>query len=114
VGFRIIQGTVRPPAVTFTFDDAVISAHAGETLAAALLAGGVRAVRRDSRNDPRGPYCNMGACFECMVEVLVPGCARTNGAAASEWRSVRACLTAVSQGLRVRSRAFARTLEPDK
>lgn len=110
MGFRIIQGTVRPGAVTFTFDGVTISAYAGETVAAALLASDVRCFRRDTHDRPRAPYCNMGTCFECMVDVLTPAGAGGNEIAAGSWRSVRACLTVVYERLEVRSRGFTQTL----
>ena len=47
-----------------------MQAPAGMTLAAALLANG-ETVFRDSAvsGAPRGPFCLMGVCFECLVEV---------------------------------------------
>ena len=56
--------------VTFFFDGRSITAERGDTLAAALLAGGVDTVRHSVGGDqPRAPYCLMGVCFECLVTV---------------------------------------------
>lgn len=87
--------------------------YPGETIGAALLASGVRGFRRDSRGALRGPYCNMGTCFECLVEVREASGLDSDaeGGAGGSWRLVRACLTAVSADLHVRSRSFIRTLE---
>ena len=42
----------------------------GETIASALLASDEIIFRASAqRNSPRGPYCLMGACFECLVEI---------------------------------------------
>lgn len=90
--------------------------YPGETIAAALLAGGVRGFRRDSGGVLRGPYCNMGTCFECLVEVRGGSGldADAGGHVRGSWRLVRACLTAVSADVQVRSRSFARTLEDEE
>lgn len=42
----------------------------GESVAAALLATGIRSCRTTSVSGaPRAPYCMMGVCFECLVEI---------------------------------------------
>lgn len=39
-------------------------------LAAALLAAGVMPFRKTPVSGaPRGPFCMMGACFDCLVEI---------------------------------------------
>lgn len=60
----------RTPQVAFTFDGAQVTGHAGETLAAALLRSGQLHLR-DAPNDhaPRGAFCVMGLCQECLVVV---------------------------------------------
>lgn len=111
MGFRVTTGTHRPAGVGFLFDGRRIPAHPGETIAAALLAEGVGVFRRDSCGTPRGPYCNMGTCFECLVEVCLPRDAGTERAHEGGWLRVRACLTAVSAGLEVRSVSAHRQVE---
>jgi hypothetical protein len=84
---------VLPPAsvVKFTFDGAEIQARAGEPIAAALLAAGIRILRTMPRfGDPRGSYCMVGRCADCLV--VVDGVL-----------GVRACVTAVAAGLDVRT-----------
>lgn len=75
----------------FTFDDAVVEGRAGEPLAAALFAAGIRVLRTMPRfGDARGGFCMIGRCTDCMVVVDgVP--------------NVRACVTPVSTGLDVRT-----------
>jgi NADH dehydrogenase/NADH:ubiquinone oxidoreductase subunit G len=76
----------RGPAVTILVDGAPISAHEGETVAGALLASGRRIFRHTRHGQPRGLYCGIGVCFDCVVTVDgTPG--------------VRACLTPVSAGM---------------
>ena len=69
---------------------------AGETLmlpeaanlAAALLAAGVTVLRHTPVSGaPRAPYCMMGACFDCLVEV--EGVVR------------QACMMEVAKGLEI-------------
>lgn len=78
-----------------------MQAYRGETIAAALIADGRRRFRIDSLRQSRGPYCNMGTCFECVVQIRahIGVIANEQGA----WRLTRACLTRVSDGLEVRS-----------
>jgi len=51
------------------FDGEAITAFDGDNLAAALLRAGKVQFRNAEKNDPRGPYCMMGVCFECLVEI---------------------------------------------
>jgi hypothetical protein len=102
--YRVTKGTRRSAQLTFLFDDRRLAAHQGETLAAALLANGIRAFRRDGRRAPRGPYCNMGTCFECLVEVRAPtDPGRCDQEPGGRWSVVRACVSFVSSELAVRS-----------
>ena len=55
--------------VQLHFEGEMISACDGDNLAAALLRAGKLAFRTAAKNDPRGPYCMMGVCFECLVEI---------------------------------------------
>jgi sarcosine oxidase subunit alpha len=67
---RITKGVTRGPAATFQFDGRAIQAFAGESVAAALLAAGVRTLRHGPGDGgPRGAFCFMGVCQECVVEV---------------------------------------------
>ncbi|MDP1753661.1 MAG: 2Fe-2S iron-sulfur cluster-binding protein, partial [Reyranella sp.] len=47
-------------AVRLSFDGREIEALPGETIAAALAAAGVTAVRAARSGAPRGPFCGMG------------------------------------------------------
>lgn len=106
MGSRVSADTARPTPFTFTFDGVTIAAYPGETIAAALIASHIGGFRRDLHGRLRGPYCNMGTCFECLLEVRAGGAqpAGSPGEAGESWRTVRACLTAVTAGLAARSR----------
>lgn len=63
-------GVERGPALAFTFDGMPVRGFAGESVAAALLAAGITAMRRSPRDGaPRGAFCWMGICQECTVVV---------------------------------------------
>mgnify|MGYP003858936815 CR=1 FL=1 len=75
--------------ITLTVDGVEIAAHLGQTLAAALLANGQRILRHTRRaGKPRGLYCAMGVCYDCVMTV--------NGNP-----GVRACMTKVEAGMQV-------------
>ena len=56
-------------SVRFSFDGREISALEGDSIAAALLANDVWAIRRARAGDPRGFFCGAGHCYECRVGV---------------------------------------------
>ncbi len=56
--------------VPVQFDDVTYDLPLGENLAAALLSVGVTSFRNTPvSNSPRGPFCMMGACFDCQVSI---------------------------------------------
>jgi predicted molibdopterin-dependent oxidoreductase YjgC len=60
----------------------------GANLAAALLAAGVPVFRRTPVSGaPRAPFCMMGACFDCLVEI--DGIVR------------QACMLEVAEGMQI-------------
>jgi len=93
---RLKHPNMRPAGVPvrLRFDGAEIVALSGETIAAALAAADIVAVRETRSGAPRGPFCGMGACFDCLVTVD----GRPNQ---------RACLTKVADGMEVFSEPIA-------
>ncbi len=82
--------------VTIHLDGEPIRAPLGDTLAAVLLARGTVATGATGvtgasavSGAPRAPYCMIGSCFECLVEIDGLG-------------QRQACLVAVREGMRVR------------
>ena len=74
--------------VPVTLDGAPLALPEGANLAAALLVAGVSVFRATPvSGTPRGPFCMMGACFDCLVEI--DGVTR------------QACLTEVEEGLAI-------------
>jgi predicted molibdopterin-dependent oxidoreductase YjgC len=76
-------------AVTIYIDGRPVAAEAGESIAAVMLRQpeGWSRMTPVSRS-PRAPYCMMGVCFECFVEVDGQG-------------SVQGCMMSVRDGMRV-------------
>ncbi len=86
---RLEQGIQRGAAFEITIDGKPVMAYPGETLATVLLSTGQRTFRTTSNAaEPRGLYCGMGICFDCLV--VLDG--RPN---------VRACVTLAQPGARV-------------
>lgn len=86
-----IPGCVRRGRpVSIEVDGEAIQAYEGETIATALLASGRRVIRHTQEGTPRGIFCGMGVCFDCVVEV--------NGES-----SVRSCVTLVRPGMKIRT-----------
>ncbi len=74
---------------TMFFDGRPVRARDGDSVASALLASGIRVTRETPVSGaPRGPWCMMGACFDCVA--IVDG-----------HRGVRTCMTSAREGLRV-------------
>ena len=75
--------------IPFTLDGIAMTAIEGQSIAGALIAAGVMSWRRTRLCDrPRGVFCGIGACFDCLITV--------NGEP-----NVRACLAQVLEGDRV-------------
>jgi len=86
--FRLPRADTK--TVRFAFDDQIITAQTGDSIAAALLAAGHRSFRDTPISGAaRGPLCLMGVCFDCLVTV--------NGAP-----NQQACMILVRDGMQVR------------
>lgn len=83
---------MRTEAAGFDFqieiDGRPLTAHAGDTVAAALLRSGVFVFRHTTSSKPRGIFCGMGICFDCLVTI-------------DDLPDQRACITAARPGMRV-------------
>jgi predicted molibdopterin-dependent oxidoreductase YjgC len=91
--FRLLAEA--PKQVIVNLDDVEVSVPAGVSVAAALL----YLDRIPTRHSPvtgaaRAPFCMMGACFECLVEI--------------DGVSQRACQRQVEAGMRLRRQLDAR------
>ena len=56
--------------VSINFEGMDLDVEKGQTVASALLVGGNMVFRSSvASGQPRGPYCMMGVCFECLIEI---------------------------------------------
>lgn len=79
------------PAVTLIVDGAPLTAHAGDSVALALLAAGRVGFCADAPGgSPRAPLCLMGVCFGCLAEI--------DGRAGEQ-----ACMVSVRDGMIVKT-----------
>lgn len=90
---RTNQTVQRGPMLQFVVNGQLIDAFGGESVAAALFAAGFRELRRSHRDGtPRGLFCMMGSCQECVVWVGD--------------RQMPACQVPVTSGLEVQTIEF--------
>lgn len=97
--FQPIISEVRATrTVSLTFNDQPLNVPADMSVAAALLMSGINRFRATPVSEsPRAPYCMMGVCFECLVDIDgVP--------------NRQSCLIEVADGMRIRSQEGARDL----
>lgn len=87
-----------PQVLAFSMDGHLLEARPGDTVAAALLIAGVTSLRDTPvSGSPRGPFCLMGSCFDCLVEIDgIP--------------NRQACMVEVAEGMTVRRQARAALL----
>jgi len=70
-----------------TVDGQAVEAYPGEMVATVLLALGLQTFRHtDQLHSPRGLFCGMGVCFDCLVTI-------------DGQPNVRACMTPVRAGM---------------
>lgn len=56
--------------IPIVVDGKTLFAREGETVAAALLANGIRVFRHTAkRHEPRGVFCGIGQCTDCVMEI---------------------------------------------
>lgn len=97
--FQLVESEPRSTrTLRLTFNDQSLEVPAGASVAAALLMSGINRFRATPVSEsPRAPYCMMGVCFECLVEI--------DGAP-----NRQSCLIEVEEGMRIRSQEGARDL----
>jgi predicted molibdopterin-dependent oxidoreductase YjgC len=85
--------------VTVTIDGEPFTARMGDTVAATLLAAGCDAFRTTPvTGAARGPFCMMGACFDCLA--VIDG--RPNQ---------QSCMIPVAEGMRIERQQGARAFD---
>ena len=85
----ILGETPKRKTVTFSYNGKILEGYEGEPIATALKAAGVMAHRYTAKtHEPRGVFCAIGRCTDCMM--IVDGIPNT-----------RTCVTMVKEGMRV-------------
>lgn len=97
-----MSNPARLDQLQLTLDGEPLIAHAGQTIAGAILAAGRRDWRTTARDRrPRGLFCGIGVCFDCLVTV--------NGI-----RDIRACQRPAAEGdvIEIQDERLPRSTEP--
>lgn len=88
--------------VTFTYDGKKMEGYEGEPIATALKAAGVMVHRHTKKYDrPRGVFCAIGRCTDCVM--VVDG--KPN---------VRTCITPLVEGMIVETQYGVSSKKPEK
>ena len=88
-------------SVKIEFDGTVVEAVEGDTVAGAIMAAGISDLREATVSGAsRGPYCMMGVCFECLVEIDGIG-------------HQQACLLSVKNGMIIKREKAKRLVSDD-
>lgn len=86
------------PMVSFSFEGTIFHTRLGDTVAVALLASGHQVFRQTPiSGTARGPYCMMGVCFECLVEI--------DGIS-----NVQACMIELRDGMHIKRQSGAKDI----
>jgi predicted molibdopterin-dependent oxidoreductase YjgC len=84
--FREIDPQSDHVLVRFEGEDLMLPC--GENLAGALLVAGVMPFRHTPVSGaPRGPFCMMGACYDCLVQI--------------DGMTAQACMLQVAEGMEI-------------
>lgn len=87
----VLGGPIAARQIMITVDGEQLTAIEGEPIAAALLAHGRKVMRHTcNRHEPRGVFCGIGRCTDCIMTVDgIP--------------NVRTCVTPVRPGMVITS-----------
>ncbi|HWR44732.1 (2Fe-2S)-binding protein [Sporomusa sp.] len=89
INHPVLGGFTAKQPVIIEVDGEVMTAYEGDTIAAALMAAGRLTLRHTyKRREPRGVFCGIGRCTDCVMTV--------DGQA-----NVRTCVTPVRPGMRI-------------
>ena len=97
---RVGKGVKRGKPFEIEVDGEKLIAYEGESVAAVLVAAGRRTFRwTEKKKQPRGMYCGIGLCHDCMMVI--------NGVP-----NTKACQTLATPGCRVESQQGLGTRGP--
>ena len=85
-----IPSVLRGAKINIRVNGKAFTAYEGETVHATLLAAGYRVLRKTPKmHQPRGIFCGMGVCYDCLVTI--------NGAP-----NQRACMARVEDRMEIK------------
>ena len=94
------EAGVRAAPVTILIGERRVECRAGDTVASALFAAGELDCRDTPvQGVPRGPFCMMGVCYDCLVTI-------------DGKPNQQACMTVVRSDMRIERQAGARAVAP--
>lgn len=89
------EGVARGAQVSVELNGRAVAAYEGQSVLGLLWADGVHALHVTARrHEPRGFFCAIGVCFDCLVTI-------------DGRRNVRACLEPVRSGMRIETQTDA-------
>ena len=92
------QAVLKRP-VEVTINGKAVQCREGDSVAAALIAAGYSDCRETAVKEvPRGPFCMMGVCYDCLV--MIDGRPNQQG-----------CMTTVHQGMNIERQHGAREVQ---
>lgn len=87
----ILGETIKGKQISFTFDGKEVKGYEGEPIAAALKAEGLMVHRYTQKeHKPRGIFCAIGRCTDCVM--IVDGVP-----------NVRTCITPLKEGMVIKT-----------
>lgn len=88
--FKHIEDTKSKELVSITIDNQAYKVPKGHTVAGAMLLLGANIFRSTPvENKPRGPFCMMGVCFDCLISI-------------DGLSDQQACMTLVEEGMNIK------------
>jgi len=76
-------------SITLHWYEQEVTARSSDTVASALLLAGVRVSRKSSvSGEARLPFCMMGSCFECLIDI--------------DGQIVQSCMTQAKDGMQLK------------
>ena len=82
------KNIVRGKQIQVEVNGTHVRAFEGETVAALFAAENLSAMRTTQEGEPRGMYCGMGVCFDCLVVI-------------NDIPNTRACMTWLQEGMKI-------------
>ncbi|MGE4569978.1 MAG: (2Fe-2S)-binding protein [Gammaproteobacteria bacterium] len=87
--FRSINGS-QVELITIYFEGEKLIVSKDHNVATALLEAGINGFRKTTlNNENRGPYCMMGVCFDCLINI-------------NDVDNQQSCTTQVSDGMKIK------------